>query len=62
VGCGGRGACEDERKMLADGEVVWAIFWYPVKDAESNKTLYLKGFSSTLIHRLSAHFAKFHQI
>ena len=27
VGCGGRGACEDERKAVADGEVVWS--WRP---------------------------------
>jgi hypothetical protein len=27
VGCGGRDACEDERKMIADGEVVWS--WRP---------------------------------
>jgi hypothetical protein len=27
VGRGGRGACEDERKAVADGEVVWS--WRP---------------------------------
>ena len=27
MGCGGRGACEDERKAVVDGEVVWS--WRP---------------------------------